>query len=190
MVFFHPVRLVRTFRLDFRCSLPRPSVLREDFRVWWVRVPRFQRRTISTQSLHPLEKVNEVDIFISHTWTSDRWLKYAALCFDLNFHLALGVSITTWMSVIGFLVIGGISTWGGSRYLVLAGVYAPTLLFFTVFFFGHKLRSFIYELPTVWLDKACIHQTNEPHESAAGECTASLRGTFSPNACVVERHPF
>ena len=107
------------------------------------------------------EKVNEVDIFISHTWTSDRWLKYAALCFDLNFHLALGVSITTWMAVIGFLVMGGISTWGGSRYLVLAGVYAPTLLFFIVFFFGHKLISFIHKLPTVWLDKACIHQTNE-----------------------------
>ena len=67
------------------------------------------------------EKVNEVDIFISHAWTSDRWLKYAALCYDLNFHLALGVSITTWMSVIGFLVMGGISTWGGEQVFGFGG---------------------------------------------------------------------
>ncbi|CAJ1334219.1 unnamed protein product [Effrenium voratum] len=106
-------------------------------------------------------KVDEVDLFISHTWMSDRWLKYAAICFHLNFKLAVGISIGAWMSVICYLAATGISAWGGCRYLVLVGVYAPTLLFFLVFFLGHKLSSLAHELPTVWLDKVCIHQTNE-----------------------------
>ncbi|CAJ1443179.1 unnamed protein product [Effrenium voratum] len=92
---------------------------------------------------------------------SDRWLKYAAICFHLNFKLAVGISIGAWMSVICYLAATGISAWGGCRYLVLVGVYAPTLLFFLVFFLGHKLSSLAHELPTVWLDKVCIHQTNE-----------------------------
>ncbi|CAE7292941.1 unnamed protein product [Symbiodinium sp. CCMP2592] len=105
--------------------------------------------------------VDEADIFISHTWTADSWLKHAAICLHLNFKLALGSAISAWMSVIGYIAMTGLTSWGGCHILVVAGVYVPTLLFFLVVFYGHRLGSLLHEQPTVWLDKVCIHQTDE-----------------------------
>ncbi|CAE7579794.1 HERC2, partial [Symbiodinium necroappetens] len=96
-----------------------------------------------------------------HTWTADSWLKHAAICLHLNFKLALGIAISAWISVIGYIAITGLTSWGGCHFLVVAGVYVPTLLFFLVVFYGHRLSSLLHEQPTVWLDKVCIHQTDE-----------------------------
>ncbi|CAE7218525.1 unnamed protein product, partial [Symbiodinium microadriaticum] len=99
------------------------------------------------------QMVDEADIFISHTWTADSWLKHAAICLHLNFKPALGIAISAWISVIGYIAITGLTSWGGCHFLVVAGVYVPTLLFFLVVFYGHRLSSLLHEQPTVWLDK-------------------------------------
>ncbi|CAE7458237.1 unnamed protein product [Symbiodinium natans] len=106
---------------------------------------------------------DRVDYFISHTWSSDRWTKYLALCLHLNLRLAVFSSILTWILTATALVLwaGSLGAWGGSRLLLPSLVYWPMAIFYLVFFYGHLLSRHWQKLPTVWLDKMCIHQGDE-----------------------------
>ncbi|CAE7610528.1 unnamed protein product [Symbiodinium sp. CCMP2592] len=102
-----------------------------------------------------------VDVFLSHRWGSARWAKYLALCLYLNMTAAVVCSVTTWLLATAALIFWahGAGNLGGNLLLLPIVVYLPVAVFLLVFFFGqdavHRFRPI-----SMWLDRACIHQTD------------------------------
>ncbi|CAE7621381.1 unnamed protein product [Symbiodinium sp. CCMP2592] len=107
------------------------------------------------------EPVSHVEVFISHTWGSPRWLKYLGICYFLNMGLAVKAAVTAWLlAVVGLMVFKVTKMFCGKQYLLLLLTEFPVLVFFVFFFFGQSLSRGLWA-PTFWLDKLCIHQTNQ-----------------------------
>ncbi|CAE7362283.1 unnamed protein product [Symbiodinium sp. CCMP2456] len=102
-----------------------------------------------------------VDVFLSHRWGSTRWAKYLALCLYLNLTAAAVCSVASWVLATGTMIIWahGVANLGGNLLLLPIVVYLPVAVFLLVFFFGqhvvHRFRPM-----SIWLDRACIHQTD------------------------------
>ena len=108
-----------------------------------------------------LPHVNQVDIFISHSWDCPSWMKFLALCQYLNFDMAVALATFVWISTALILLFraGGIvhlaDSMVGSSYLTYALVYWPMTVFCLVYFFGHTLCR-----KTFWFDRICVSQVN------------------------------
>mmetsp|Transcript_7176 Transcript_7176/g.16290 ORF Transcript_7176/g.16290 Transcript_7176/m.16290 type:complete len:97 (-) Transcript_7176:3-293(-) len=50
----------------------------------------FQASPDRTSRYDSLERVSQVDFFISHSWSCPSWMKRLALCHCLNLNLAIG----------------------------------------------------------------------------------------------------
>ena len=106
-----------------------------------------------------LPVVTKVDFFISHSWSCPSWIKFLALCHQLNFDLAIASSLFACLFATAFLV-----SWCGSvtgvaqhpRLLQALVIPWPTAVFFTTYFLGHLLKSGA----SFWIDQVCIHQRN------------------------------
>jgi len=106
-----------------------------------------------------LPVVNKVDFFISHSWSCPSWIKFLALCHQLNFDLAIASSLFACLLATGFLVL-----WCGSvtgvaqhaRLLQALVILCPTAIFFTTYFLGHLLKPGA----SFWIDQVCVHQRN------------------------------
>ena len=103
----------------------------------------------------------QVDVFVSHRWDSSRWAKYLALCLHLNMTAAAACSVLVWLSatVIMVMCAGGLDNVGDNIWLLPILVYLPMAVFLIVFFFGHHALSF-FRAMSIWVDRACIHQTD------------------------------
>ena len=110
-----------------------------------------------------LPVVTGVDVFVSHAWSTSPGLKFLAMCHYLNLSTAVKAACMTWICTGLVLVVqaGGISRVAtasgalGLLELVLMLVYWPMLVFFLVYFLGHRWHSQKY-----WFDKLCVHQTD------------------------------
>jgi len=99
-----------------------------------------------------------VDVFISHVWGVPRWIKTLGLYYYLNVNMAMAAELAIWLVLFTWLVArNGLTGMGGQKYLVHVLVYIPTVTFFLVLFSAHRLKPSL----RLWLDKLCIHQTNE-----------------------------
>jgi len=107
------------------------------------------------------QKVRHVDVFVSHSWSADQWAKHLAMCFFLNFRLAVKTALAALAaSQCLVLLVSDLSI----ECLFLALMDVPVLLFFVTFFFGqHLLCGFLGS--TLWVDKLCVEQGSEEKKS-------------------------
>ena len=105
--------------------------------------------------------VEHVDVFVSHRWGSGRWAKYLALCLYSNLTAAVVCSLTTWIlaTVCMIAYARGVANLGGNHLLLPILVLFPIGVFLVVFFLGHHAVHSLRPM-SVWMDKACIHQTD------------------------------
>ncbi|CAE7949691.1 unnamed protein product [Symbiodinium sp. KB8] len=116
---------------------------------------------VGTSIFESTAQAEGVDVFLSHRWGSARWTKYLALCLYVNLTAAVVCSTATWLLATATMILfaGGAANLGGNLLLMPILVYLPMAVFFVVFFFGqhvvHRFRPL-----SVWVDRACIHQTD------------------------------
>ena len=65
----------------------------------------FQASPDRTSRYDSLERVSEVDFFISHSWSCPSWMKRLALCHCLNLNLAIGSCGIAFLLAIVILVL-------------------------------------------------------------------------------------
>ncbi|CAE7250345.1 PFOR [Symbiodinium natans] len=112
----------------------------------------------------------EVDIFVSHSWSSDGWPKYLALCRVLNLGKAL--EAVALVLVLIFLAascrgIGRRSGYDRDTIFFVAVSWLVVLgIFFQVLFLGQHATCGERK-PTLWLDRLCIEQT-DARQKASG----------------------
>eukprot|EP00438_Fugacium_kawagutii_P023821 Skav220110 [mRNA] locus=scaffold1727:97641:99233:+ [translate_table: standard] len=106
-----------------------------------------------------LPKVARCDVFISHSWSCRKWLKFLAICHYLNLDLAIVLSVLAGLLSLVLLVLhaGNLSGVAQlSQGLLYAGLVCwPMAVFILVYLFGHvcSKRSF-------WFDAVCVDQSN------------------------------
>ena len=110
--------------------------------------------------------VNHVDAFISHTWSTPRWRKFMALSMHFNFTRALCISLFLGVVVNVLVTLEVLPVFyrrqGGWHEQHAQAPYAVV----TVCISFHILLHFVHEVfpadsTRVFLDKACINQTDE-----------------------------
>ncbi|CAE6949727.1 unnamed protein product [Symbiodinium sp. CCMP2592] len=105
--------------------------------------------------------VKDVDVFISHSWSSGRWEKYLAVCYFLNLGLATKAMLASVVLSESFmLVFPDMSI----HMMFLLMLDLPVVAFFLFFFFGQHLTWGVWG-PRFWLDKLCVDQTDETTKS-------------------------
>ena len=108
-------------------------------------------------SYHELRTVRQVDVFISHPWSSPRLLKALSICHHFNLDAAIASFILTWVLVVAVMLL----KYGGLVELLEAPVpllfltctCPPTAAFLLVLFEGHLLQT-----TTIWFDRLCVSQ--------------------------------
>ena len=130
----------------------------------------------AAEDFETLPVVTTVDVFVSHAWSTSAGLKYLGICHYLNLGAAVKAACTAWMFTGACLVVqaGGVSrvatASGASGLLELVGmlVYWPMLVFFLVYFLGHRWHRERY-----WFDKLCVHQ-HDPEMKNRAICSLPL----------------
>ncbi|CAE7783817.1 PFOR, partial [Symbiodinium sp. CCMP2456] len=110
--------------------------------------------------------VSEVDIFVSHSWSSDSWAKYFALCRELNLHKALEALSVLLVLAFPLFPLRGIDPKTGfdaetTLFVALCWLSA-IFVYIAVLFFGHHLHIGFCgpRNPTLWVDRLCIDQSD------------------------------
>ena len=119
----------------------------------------FQTSPDRTSRYDSLQRVSEVDFFVSHSWSCSPWMKRLALCHCLNLNLAIGSCVLAFLLAVLILVLHAGSFPAVAqqeltlRYCCL--LLLPCLVFLGTYLFGHLLdcRKF-------WIDEVCVHPTN------------------------------
>eukprot|EP00438_Fugacium_kawagutii_P006501 Skav236816 [mRNA] locus=scaffold80:441072:445317:+ [translate_table: standard] len=106
-----------------------------------------------------LPKVSRCDVFISHSWSCRKMIKFLAVCHYLNLDLAIVLSILACFFATALLFLRA-GNWNGvaqlSQSLLYGGLVGwPMAVFILTYFFGHvrSKRSF-------WFDAVCVDQSN------------------------------
>ena len=127
------------------------------------RFPLYKQEVLQTGSgiFESSACVEHVDVLVSHRWGSGRWAKYLALCLYSNLTAAVVCSLTTWIlaTVCMIAYARGVANLGGNHLLLPILVLFPIGVFLVVFFLGHHAVHSLRPM-SVWMDKACIHQTD------------------------------
>ena len=111
--------------------------------------------------------VDKIDHFISHNWSVHRINKFLGLAFHFNFHRALLMAGFATAASAGATMVGLLPRIdaGKAEDAVQRGIFSTTLVvptFLIVLCSGHELLRFAgRRCPKVFLDKVCIHQTDE-----------------------------
>ena len=112
-----------------------------------------------TSRYDSLQRVSEVDFFISHSWSCSLWTKRLALCHRLNLNLAIGSCVLAFLLAVLILVLrAGSFPAVAQQDLTLRCcllLFWPFSVFLGTYLFGHLLdcRKF-------WIDQVCVHPTN------------------------------
>ncbi|CAE7820870.1 unnamed protein product, partial [Symbiodinium necroappetens] len=113
-------------------------------------------------SRQTLREVEDVEVFISHSWSADRWEKYLAVCYFLNLGLA-AKAMTAWLVVVAGIVLAVPAL--SIHMMFVFSLDVPVVTFILVFFFGQHLTCGVWG-PRFWVDKLCVDQTDEATKSA------------------------
>ena len=102
-----------------------------------------------------LQGVSEVDLFISHSWSSSNWLKMLAICHHLNLDFAIASSVVTWMVALLVMLLRAGSYIAlleeSFTVLVLTTVVLPVTFLLLTYFGGDAVRT-----TRLWFDMACV----------------------------------
>ncbi|CAE6949707.1 unnamed protein product [Symbiodinium sp. CCMP2592] len=105
--------------------------------------------------------VKDVDVFISHSWSSGRWEKYVAVCYFLNVGLATKAMLASVvLSESSMLICPDLNIHVVFWFLMDF----PVIVFFLVFFFGQHLTCGVWGR-RFWVDRLCVDQTDETTKS-------------------------
>ena len=103
---------------------------------------------------HYTAKVNYVDIFVSHSWSANGWLKYLAVCCFLN--LGIAKKATAAAAVFSSLLVFLVPEL--PKMLVFCMMLdVPVLVFLVFFLYGQNLTCGLW-CPSMWVDKLCVDQ--------------------------------
>ncbi|CAE7197728.1 unnamed protein product [Symbiodinium natans] len=123
--------------------------------------PREGDATAGDGAFGGTECVSRVEVFISHTWSSGRWPKYLSMCYFLNLGIAVKMALATWvLNIVALTMMEERAHLCDRHYLFPVLIEFPILVFFVFFFFGQQISGSCWA-PSLWLDKLCIHQTNQ-----------------------------
>eukprot|EP00929_Paragymnodinium_shiwhaense_P045704 TRINITY_DN23317_c0_g1_i1.p1 TRINITY_DN23317_c0_g1~~TRINITY_DN23317_c0_g1_i1.p1 ORF type:complete len:631 (-),score=56.97 TRINITY_DN23317_c0_g1_i1:390-2282(-) len=98
--------------------------------------------------------VDEIEYFLSHDWGTPRLQKVLTLCYFFNSRAAI---FTT-------CILAGPLAWFGTTVPIIKGYVATFVCIFTYFcilLFGQRVSAVFRVSDSVFLDKLCIHQTDE-----------------------------
>eukprot|EP00438_Fugacium_kawagutii_P000605 Skav212030 [mRNA] locus=scaffold1285:31426:33033:- [translate_table: standard] len=115
---------------------------------------------LSRRTFHcPLPKVSRCDVFISHSWSCPKWIKFLAICHYLNLDLAIVLSLCACLLALVLLVLYA-GKWSGVAQLsegLLCSclVCWPMAVFIVSYLFGHVCLK-----RTFWFDSVCVDQSN------------------------------
>lgn len=113
-----------------------------------------------------------LDAFLSHNWSVPRWKKFVALAYIFNLSaacgvallLALAIGVTTGLDLLPVfedkIRLVSNQTGGSLKRCGYFGRALGTPVFLLVFFFACDIGRWFRLGPIVFLDKACIHQTD------------------------------
>jgi hypothetical protein len=112
--------------------------------------------------------VKQIDVFISHNWSTPKSVKFRVLAFNFNLmwclclNLILGLIFMT-LQAFGFLPTLDMTYDNGAAYKSSPwNVLVGTGFFFVAIFTWHDVRGLLgIRGPTLFLDKACIDQVDE-----------------------------
>ena len=119
----------------------------------------FQASPDRSSRYDSLERMSQVDFFISHSWSCPSWMKRLALCHCLNLNLAIGSCGCAFLLPIVILVLraGSIRAVAHQDPALRYGLLLlwPFLMFLGTYLFGHLLypRRF-------WIDQVCVHPSD------------------------------
>ncbi|CAE7838239.1 unnamed protein product [Symbiodinium necroappetens] len=104
----------------------------------------------------------EVDMFVSHSWESDGWSKYLAVCFTLNTGKAVKACALAFALLLSSDVVFVRHTSSLSNGLVAMFGCGLLSVFFSVLFLGQHLTCGPRGLsgPRLWMDRLCIDQSD------------------------------
>lgn len=104
-------------------------------------------------------RTSHVDCFVSHSWSSPRWMKILAVCHHLNLGLATVSSAMVSVLTAVILVVskGSFNDVAQMPQIQLYTylVFWPIGVFLLAYFFGHLCGS-----KTFWFDQVCVDQVN------------------------------
>ena len=110
-------------------------------------------------SYRSARRATHVDCFVSHSWSSPRWMKILAICHHLN--LGLATVSSALMSVLTAVILvvskGSFNDVAQMPQIQLYTylVFWPMGVFLLAYFFGHLCGS-----KTFWFDQVCVDQVN------------------------------
>mmetsp|Transcript_55581 Transcript_55581/g.143108 ORF Transcript_55581/g.143108 Transcript_55581/m.143108 type:complete len:665 (+) Transcript_55581:26-2020(+) len=120
-------------------------------------------KTGSDDTYDMSETVGEIHTFLSHNWSTNRWDKFMVLILHFNWAPALVVSTATAMACSALTAVGLLPTVQTSLGRCgFVGIALSAPVFVLVLTYWHEVRRlFRCSDPLVFLDKTCIHQTDE-----------------------------
>eukprot|EP00439_Symbiodinium_sp_Y106_P081320 s559_g20.t1 len=111
---------------------------------------------------HYTAKVNYVDIFVSHSWSANGWLKYLAVCCFLN--LGIAKKATAAAAVFSSLLVFLVPELPTMLVFCMM-LDVPVLVFLVFFLYGQNLTCGLW-CPSMWVDKLCVDQGDESRKAA------------------------
>lgn len=115
------------------------------------------RHRVEDEAFYGVPEVEQIGVFISHSWSAPRWQKALAMYYYMNVQLAVVSSVLTWIGLMASMVLlYGPTGLGGEDLLLPLFVGVPMAVFFLAFFCGHHVWTPVADL---WLDRLCIHQS-------------------------------
>merc|ERR1719330_1161517 len=138
----------------------RPSVLLERFgRRLKSTVGSIELATSADDDFNRSFRVQAIDIFLSHSWQASAWRKYFTLLLYFNGTPGIAVVMTTCFFATAFCAsidhCEDVYLPGHFYVVVGMGAFCATLLLW------HHLAASLRASSTIFLDKVCIHQTDE-----------------------------
>lgn len=113
----------------------------------------------TTEDDYPLSfQVEELDIFLSHSWHAPWWMKYLTLLFYFN-------AVPTVVAVVVAAILNVLAKWLTSCSFSMCWPKFSLILYssvflLTLFTWHHVSAAAEFACETIFLDKVCIHQTD------------------------------
>jgi len=156
------------------------------------RCGRILRDSSSSAANYELSQpVDHLDIFLSHNWSTPRVAKFVTLAMHFNLAWSLIISMLA-QCVFSVLTSRGMLPIYGCSYgfTGVLGLLLTRPLFFFILFFWHDITpQDRISQPRVFLDKVCIHQTDEVKKrQGIGMLGEILEKTSTLLCCYSDRY--
>lgn len=126
------------------------------------------RQQPCTAELYNLSSVaDHLDTFVSHNWSTSRWNKFLVLVVHFNAKPAFLCWLMTVVTMfivqaLGYAPLLSVQTFGQMQHVGLGCTVCGAIVWFMTIFRWHDATRWLgFKGPSLFLDKACVHQTDE-----------------------------